>query len=238
MRIQIVQHESFEAPAAYLAWAQARGHDVRICHLWEGDSLPQGTEGFDLLLVMGGPQSPATTTAECPYFDAPAEEELVRTARDAGKAVVGVCLGAQIMADALGAGFAHSPEREVGVVEATLTPEGRRDALLAGFPAHFATGSWHGDMPGLTKNAVVLAESVGCPRQIVRFGRLTYAFQCHMEFDAPTVQALVDNNPADVAQAGELPFVQDAPTMLAYDYDSMHALLWDFLDRLQRRLEG
>lgn len=237
MRVHIIQHESFEAPAAYLAWARARGHDVCICRLWEGDTLPEA-DGLDLLLIMGGPQSPATTTSECPHFDAPAEEALIRAARDTGKAVVGVCLGAQLIADALGAGFTRSPEREVGVVEATLTPEGRRDALLAGFPTRFATGSWHGDMPGLTDDAVVLAESAGCPRQIVRFDRLTYALQCHLEFDVPTIQALVDSNPTDVAQAGALPFVQEARTMLTYDYGPMHALLWGFLDRLQQRLEG
>ena len=68
MHIHIIQHESFEAPGAYYVWAISRGHEVSFTRCWKGDVLPESMEGIDWLLIMGGPQSPDTTEAECPYF--------------------------------------------------------------------------------------------------------------------------------------------------------------------------
>ena len=94
MRVHFVIHESFEAPGAYEEWARARGHEVTYTRLYAGDVLPASPEGIDQLIVMGGPQSPATTKAECPYFDAAAEERLIRVCADTGMRVVVLGLSA------------------------------------------------------------------------------------------------------------------------------------------------
>jgi GMP synthase (glutamine-hydrolysing) len=94
-------------------------------------SPPQTADGIDLLIVMGGPQSPATTTDECPHFDAAAERALISKCVAADKAVIGVCLGSQLIGEALGAKFDHSPEMEIGKFPITLTPQGRTNEKFA-----------------------------------------------------------------------------------------------------------
>ncbi|KXT76952.1 glutamine amidotransferase-related protein [Streptococcus sp. DD12] len=232
MKIQFVVHESFEAPVAYLKWAQARGHDVQLIEVYKGDKLPQDASAGDMLVVMGGPQSPQTTRQECPHFDADAEKALIQAYMAADKPIVGVCLGAQLLGEAYGAPVEHSPEREIGVFPIQLTKAGQADPCLQDFAETELVGHWHGDMPGLTPEAVVLATSSGCPRQLVRFGDKHYAFQCHLEFDQAAVQGLLVHEEAFDQQVAQNTYVQDQESLLSYDYQDMNALLWTFLDRL------
>src|SRR5262249_25394743 len=148
---------------------------------------PESVDGIDLLVVMGGPQSPTTTPAECPHFDAAAECDLIVRCVRARKAVVGVCLGAQLIGTALGAQHEASPEKEIGKFPITLQPHPK----FAGFGDMLDVGHWHSDMPGLTEGAVVIARSAGCPRQIIEYGDLVYGFQCHMEFTPEVVELLI-----------------------------------------------
>ena len=96
MQIHFIVHEVFEAPGAYLHWAQARGYDTSWSRVYAGDALPENANAFDMLVVLGGPQSPRTTLAECPYFDTHAEQRLIAQAIAAGRIVVGICLGSQL----------------------------------------------------------------------------------------------------------------------------------------------
>src|SRR5579863_6774953 len=74
VRIHMVIHESFEAPGAFETWARIRGHAIGYSRLHAGEVLPRSADGFDLLVILGGPQSPSTTIRECPHFDAEAEK--------------------------------------------------------------------------------------------------------------------------------------------------------------------
>lgn len=103
MRVHFVIHESFESAGAYLPWAEERGYAISWSRVYAGESVPASTDGFDMLVVFGGPQSPRTTLAECPYFDAQAEQHLINQAIAARKIVVGICLGSQLIGEALGA---------------------------------------------------------------------------------------------------------------------------------------
>ncbi len=96
MNTHFVQHEVFEAPGAYFEWAARRNHHITFSKVYESQPLPEIVDDIDLLIVMGGPQSPDTTKADCSHFDAQAEKALIRKAIHAGKAVVGVCLGSQL----------------------------------------------------------------------------------------------------------------------------------------------
>ena len=232
MKIQFIVHESFEAPVAYLKWAQSRGHEILLTEVYKGQVLPQNATNGDLLIVMGGPQSPQTTQEECPHFDAAAEIALIQAYVAAGKPIVGVCLGAQLLGEAYGAPVEHSPEREIGNFPIQLTEAGQADSRLQDFAVQEVVGHWHGDMPGLCQESVVLATSLGCPRQIVRFGDNHYAFQCHLEFDTSAVEGLLAHEANFDQQAAQHAFVQDKDAILSYDYQAMNALLWTFLDRL------
>jgi GMP synthase (glutamine-hydrolysing) len=227
-----VVHESFEAPGAYENWVRDRGHSCSYSRVYANEPLPKSVEGIDLLVVFGGPQSPDTTTDECAYFDAAAECALILKCVAAGKAVVGICLGAQLMGEALGAKHGKSPEKEIGVFPIVLTVEGKANDKFADFGDILGVGHWHSDMPGLTKDATIIAYSEGCPRQIVEYGNLVYGFQCHMEFTKDVVELLISASENELAMLTGHRFVQRPDGLRANEYDVMNQKLFGFLDKL------
>jgi len=233
MKVHFVIHESFEAPGAYLQWVQERGHTASVTHLHGGDTLAADASQHDMLVVMGGPQSPATSQAECPHFNAHAEMALIRSFVEAGKLVVGVCLGAQLLGEALGGQHERGPEKEIGKFPIRLTPEGRSNPKFAGFTDTLDVGHWHGDMPGLTSEATIIATSEGCPRQIVEYSPRAYGFQCHMEFTPEVVEMLIAASTHELAALRDRPFVQQADVLRAQDWSQMNQALFGFLDKLE-----
>ena len=229
MKVHFIQQDSWVEPGEYLNWATRNGHSVTFTRCWRHEEIPREVRA-DLLVVLGGYQCPATTKEECDYFDSPAEQRLIRQYVEAGRAVIGVCLGAQLLGEALGARYAHSPEKEIGPVKARLTAAGRADPFLRAFPDSFDAGEWHNDMPGLTEQAVILAESDGCPRQIVRYGKYAYGFQTHMEFTHDIIAAGLRDIGGKLGASG--PFVQTEQELLDYNYTEMNRLLSAFLDAL------
>lgn len=232
MRVHFVLHESFESAGAYLPWAESRGHDVSWTHVYRYESVPDNADGFDMLVVFGGPQSPRTTLTECPYFDSQAEQRLIRQAIDAGRTVVGICLGSQLISEALGAAVCQSPEKEIGHYPIILTAAGQQHPLFSHFGSPLTVGHWHNDMPGLAAGTVILAESDGCPRQIVQYGDKVYGFQCHMEFTAEAVEGLIQHSEQELAEAKGKPFIRSVDEMRTHDYREMNQKLWEFLDKL------
>ena len=232
MHIQFIIHEHFEAPGAYEIWGKNRGCSMSYSRVYQGDPLPEDLQSTDLLIIMGGPQSPATTLQECPWFDAQAEIRLIGRAIEAGKTVIGVCLGSQLIGEALGAAFCHSPEKEIGKFPVRLTDAGKANPLFKDFGHELNVGHWHNDMPGLTPQAKVLAYSEGCPRQIVQYGERVYGFQCHMELTPEVVELLIEHSQNDLRRAAEFRFVETAEKLRSHDYREMNQVLFSFLDKL------
>ena len=236
MRVHFVLHETFEVPGAYLKWAQERGHQVTTTKVYENEALPETVDEIDFLIVMGGPQSPDEDREAFSYYNPQAEIQLIQKAIKSDRYIVGVCLGAQLLSVAYGAEYEHSPEREIGVFPITLTEAGLKDEHVKVLGPTLNTGHWHGDMPGLTEDAVVLAISQGCPRQIIRFSSKHYAFQAHLEFDPEAVNLLIAADGEEVLeeQSSKLTFVQNPQDIRAYDYREMNAKLYAFLDSLTK----
>ena len=232
MHIHFIIHEHFEAPGAYEIWGKSRGCSLSYTRVYQGDSLLEELGHTDLLIIMGGPQSPATTREECPWFDAQAEKALISRAIEAGKTVIGVCLGSQLIGEALGAAFCHSPEKEIGKFPVRLTDAGKANPLFEDFGSVLNVGHWHNDMPGLTPQAKVLAYSEGCPRQIVQYSERVYGFQCHMELTPEVVELLIEHSQSDLRRAGEFRFVETAEKLRSHDYREMNEVLFSFLDKL------
>jgi len=232
VHVHFVLHESFEAPGAYENWVRDRGYTCGYSRVYAQQPLPQSVEGIDLLVVLGGPQSPDTTTDECPHFDAAAERALISKCIAAGKAVVGICLGAQLISVALGAKHEKSPDKEIGAFPITLTAAGKANDKFTDFGDTLDVGHWHNDMPGLTKDATIIAYSEGCPRQIVEYGNLVYGFQCHMEFTKDAVELLIAASERELAMLAGHRFVQQPDALRANAYDSMNQKLFGFLDKL------
>ena len=229
MKIHFIQQDSWVEPGEYLAWAERHGFETSFTKCWQYESIPK-TVDADMLVVLGGYQCPATTKEECGYFDAAAEKMLIRNCVEQGMMVIGVCLGAQLVGEALGAAYSHSPEREVGPVKARLTEAGRADPFFAGFPDSFLAGEWHNDMPGLMKDSTIIAESDGCPRQIVRYRKYVYGFQTHMEFTQAIIKAGIKEAGESLKNGGR--HVQTPEQLMSFDYSEMNALLSRFLDAI------
>lgn len=200
--------------------------------VYAGDPLPAAVNDIDLLIVLGGPQSPATPKSECPHFDAAAEKALISRAISTNRAVVGVCLGAQLIGEALGAKYESSPAKEIGKFPITLTEDGIKNEKLAHFGKTLSVGHWHSDMPGLTARAKVLAYSEGCPRQIVEYNPLVYGFQCHLEFTREVIALLIAASENELAGLTRHRFVQQPDALRQNDYSEMNEKLFVFLDKL------
>lgn len=192
MKILYILHADFETPGVIAAWATEKGYHQTYVRPFKGEKLSSHSS-FDLIVSMGGPQD--AVTLDTLYL-----KEEVNFLRDAMKAkipVLGFCLGAQLMGAALGAPAERSPHKEIGIFPITLSQDGLNDPILSQCEDEFPVFHWHGDMPGLTKESLVLAKSEGCPRQIVRYSSTAYGFQCHPEMTQKGAMDLIKNCPND-----------------------------------------
>jgi GMP synthase-like glutamine amidotransferase len=147
----------------------------------EKQAIP-GPEGYDALVILGGPQH-ANDDDRYPYLMR--EKELLREVVKQDMPYLGICLGGQLLASALGAAVMRHSMTEIGFYEVELTEEGRRDPLFKGFGGSQLIWHWHEDIFALPQGAVRLATSANTPDQAFRFGRCAYAVQYHIELTRP-----------------------------------------------------
>lgn len=175
MRAHCLQHAQAEGPAYIAEWLAVRDHELTITRLYESELLPEPS-AIDLLVVMGGPMS-ANDDAAVPWLAA--EVAFIRAVIDDGKPVLGVCLGAQLVARALGAAVRPNREPEIGWFPVRATTSGREDVFT--FPAEQVVFHWHSDTFELPEGAVLLASSDACKNQAFQFGDSVISLQCHLE---------------------------------------------------------
>ncbi|VAX21404.1 Glutamine amidotransferase, class I [hydrothermal vent metagenome] len=231
MRIHFIVHEEYEGPGALIDWAEKHRFDISFSRVYLFDKLPSPND-FDLLFVMGGPQSTYTTINEVPYFDSQREKMLILDSTKNSKAVIGICLGAQLVGEAMGSPVTKSHEKEIGVFPISLTDEGKRNILFSHFPDTVNVGHWHGEMPGLTSESIIIAESEGCPRQIIEYSKFVFGFQCHLEFTKESVENLISHSEEELKNSADKKYVQSESEFLIYDFNEMNELLFGFLDKL------
>ncbi len=233
MHIHVIQQEEGIHGGAFVSWGEKRGAKITYTRCYQGENFDKIDTLPDLLVVLGGPQNPQTSLEECPYFNAVQQRSFISQCILSNVAIIGSCLGAQLVGEACGAEYEKSPEPEIGGFEVTKTEDGDKDPLLAHIPHSFEATHWHNDMPGLTADAVVLASSKGCPRQIVKYGSRIYALQCHMEFTRDIVENLIEDEAEGLKKDGA--YIQSAEEILAFDFDTMNRYLYGFLDALMEQ---
>lgn len=217
-------HADFETPGVIVDWCRKHAISLKIEKPYKGEYLQE--RDFDCLITMGGPQSPLEMK-KFPYLID--EISLIKRALNSNKTILGFCLGAQLIGEALGAKTERSPNKEIGVYPITLTEKGERDRLFQDFPETFDAIHWHNDMPGLTSESEILAYSEGCPRQIVKYKDNAYGIQCHFEINRDGIKNLISACPKDLTNDK---YVRSKDELLQHDYSSINNLMFTILDRL------
>jgi GMP synthase-like glutamine amidotransferase len=193
MRAICLQHVPFEGPGVFATALAKRGVPLER-RLVPKDGLP--ADAGDLLIVMGGPMS--VNDAD-PWI---AEEtDFIRAALLAGTPVVGVCLGSQFMAKALGATVRSGSALEIGKTRIALTEEGRHDPVFQGFPDSLSVFEWHGEVFDLPKGCTPLAGSDLAPLQAFRYGTRAYGLLFHLEMELDGIEALCRECAPDLERA-------------------------------------
>lgn len=209
MRLAVIKHVPFEGPGRIAAWAQARGHAVKTVELAYGQALPE-PESFDGLVLMGGPMSVHDTAQHAWILP---EQALIRESLAQGKQVLGICLGAQQMAAALGAAVGRNPEKEIGWFPIEAVPGAEGHAFWQGQPRALQAFHWHGETFALPSGAQALLRSAACEQQGFALGRQGLALQCHLEVDEGSLRAMVENGRDELDPSR--PFIQSEPLILA-----------------------
>lgn len=231
MRVHCLQHVPFEGPAGIGDWAGQNGHVVTATALYESVRLPLLSD-FDWLVVMGGPMG-VHDESQHPWLKP--EKAFIAEAIAAGKTLVGVCLGAQLIADALGARVYRNPQKEIGWMPIELTEDGRSSRITASLPERFDVFHWHGDTFDLPPGALHLARSGACEHQVYLYDDRVLGLQCHLESTPKSVADIVEQCADEIVPSET---IQSAERMLAateQDYARIHGLLFGMLDRLAER---
>ena len=228
MRIHYLQHVPFEGPAAIAGWAAERGYNLSSTALYAGEALPSPGD-FDWLVIMGGPMG-IYEEAEYPWLFK--EKAFLDKAIGAGKTLIGVCLGAQLLADVLGARVYRLPDKEIGWFPITLTEAAGSTKLFAFLPKSFDVFHWHGDTFDLPQGSVHLASSAACVNQAFLYDGRVLGLQFHMESTPSSVHEIVANCGSELVQG---PYIQSVERFLAAGedvYQRLHSALFGILDRL------
>ncbi|MEV7391974.1 methyltransferase domain-containing protein [Streptomyces sp. NPDC091215] len=206
--IQIVEHAPGEGPYAIGTALEAAGLPVRVCRAWAGDRVPEAVDDLVGLVVMGGPMA-----AYDEFPSRTAELALLRAALEAEIPVLGVCLGAQLLAVAAGGAAKPGTGAQVGWGDVRMTAAVQTDPLFATAPDQLRVLHWHGDTMDLPAEATLLASCDRYPVQAFRIGRSAWGLQFHLEVDEAGVEAFARAFPEEAATAPGL--LETAPVELA-----------------------
>jgi GMP synthase-like glutamine amidotransferase len=182
----------------------------------------------DAVFVMGGPMN-IYEEAEHPWLRA--EKTFLKTCIDQGKFLVGVCLGAQLLADVLGGKVTRNRHKEIGWHEVARTAAAAASPLAKALPERFWAFHWHGDTFALPPGAVHLAASQACPNQAFLVGRRVLGLQCHLEYTRDSIEAMLDHCGDELTDG---PFIQ-SPERIRGGYQHLpqtRTLLCTLLDQL------
>lgn len=233
MRLHYLQHVPFENPGIILTWAEEYGHRVSCTRFYEQYRLPEPSE-FDWLIIMGGPMN-IYEHDKYPWLIE--EKSLILKAIRQKKVLIGLCLGAQLIADVIGGKVTRNPCAEIGWFPVRMRQEARLSPLFSFLPEEPVVFEWHGDtFSRLPHEALCIAENDVCKHQAFIYKNRVFGFQFHLENTESIIRGLVENC-GDELRDG--PFVQPAQELLGHPEYIRQDNIWmrQFLHQLSNQYE-
>jgi GMP synthase-like glutamine amidotransferase len=228
MKIHCVRHEPFEGLAIINNWIQSNNHQLSFTHIYLGESFPL-IEEFDLLIIMGGTAS-VYEKERFPWLNV--EKKFIQEAIKKGKKILGICLGAQLLADALKGKVYKGPGKELG-----WFPVEFNNANLSGFnflPDKLDVFHWHGDTFDIPPGAIRIGSTKLVKNQGFIFGKNIIALQFHCEMDTEHLRTMIDSAGHELTEGGN--YIQSAEEILEKEQliRASNKLMFDFLDYLAK----
>lgn len=228
MNIHFLQHVEFEGPAKIGQWTIASGRKLSSTKLYEDANLPSLND-IDWLVIMGGPMN---IYQEKQYPWLIPEKAFIGEAIEAGKTVIGVCLGAQLIADVLGAKVYQGKHKEIGWFPIELTSAAKNSALFDSLPDRSTVFHWHGDTFDLPEGAIQLAHSEGCEQQAFLYNEHVLGLQYHLEVTKKSVNSLIKHCADDITEGKYVQGIEQMRLEAARHFPKMHDTLETILKKL------
>jgi GMP synthase (glutamine-hydrolysing) len=227
VRIHYLQHVPFEGLGCTESWAKTAAHRISATRFFVNDPLPNIND-FDWLIVMGGPMN-IYDDVKFPWLSA--EKRLLGQAIEHNKTVLGICLGAQLLADALGAKIYPNRHKEIGWYNIRKVKSSEESGMASVFPDSIEAFHWHGDTFDIPDGADHFVQSAGCKNQGFTLGNRVLALQFHLEIVKSGAENLIIQCGNEIAKGR---YCQTPYAMLAKSdrFEKINQLMFKILDRM------
>lgn len=226
-RLLILQHLPHEGAGSILDWAAEREHKITTVLVPSHKGPMPPLDSFDVMIILGGIMA---VYEEEYYTWMKAEKVFVKTAIEAGKAIIGICLGSQLLAEALGARVYPHTQKEIGFFPVYKTEVSRDEEAIAVVPSEWSVFHWHGDTFDMPEGATHLFRSAGCTNQAFRKGKC-WGFQFHPEINEDLLEGMISFEPDELTGKN---YVQTADEIrnafLHYNQSAFNQILDDIVD--------
>ncbi|SNZ08567.1 GMP synthase (glutamine-hydrolysing) [Persephonella hydrogeniphila] len=230
MRIHYIQHVHFETPANIFKWVENKGYQIKGTRLFLKEPLPE-IDQFDFLIIMGGPMG-VYDEDKFPWLTE--EKKFIEKAIKENKKVLGICLGAQLIADVLGAKVYKNRYKEIGWFPVFKTEKAEKSVVFKEFPQQITVFHWHGDTFEIPSGAIHTVKSEACENQAFEYNKSVIGLQFHLETTFESAKALIDNSVEELMEKGE--YIQSPEEMLSKkeNFKQIEKVLFNMLDTIEK----
>ncbi|MSR78016.1 MAG: type 1 glutamine amidotransferase [Candidatus Omnitrophica bacterium] len=226
--VHYFQHVEFEDLAVIQDWILSKGHTLSRTAFYAGEPLPD-ISSIDWLIILGGPMN-IYEHDRYPWLIQ--EKKLIRQSIDQGKKVLGICLGAQLIADVLGGKVTRGVDKEIGWYPIRRTSQSKQSKLFAALPETIQAFHWHGDTFAIPPNTLHGFSSQACEHQAFTYADRVVGLQFHLESTRESIQKLLQNCPEDLTPG---PYSQSSKEILSQiqNLPINHEILFQLLNLME-----